>query len=65
MTTKLYLSNVFIEVAHELRGFRKHYTPPPMGAWKIGDHIKALSIADTYRVYGMFIPGIFAMKRWE
>ncbi|WP_309493017.1 vWA domain-containing protein [Candidatus Hecatella orcuttiae] len=65
MTTKLYLSNVFIEVAHELRGFRKHYTPPPMGAWRIGDHIKALSIPDTYRVYGMFIPGIFAMKRWE
>jgi hypothetical protein len=63
--TKLYLSNVFIEVAMDLRGFRTQYIPPPMGAWKIGDNIKSLSIPDTYRMYGMFIPGIFAMKRFE
>lgn len=65
MATKLYFSNVFIITAHELRGFRKQYTPPPMGAWNIGDHVKALSIPDTFRVYGMFIPGVFALKKFE
>ncbi|MEM3737461.1 MAG: VWA domain-containing protein [Candidatus Bathyarchaeia archaeon] len=63
--TKLHFNNVFIITAHELKGFRRQHTPPPMGAWNIGDHIKALSIPDTFRIYGMFIPGVFAMKKWE
>jgi len=61
---KLYLYNMFVMVSPTLRGV-KPSEHPIYEIWNLGDHPRELSLTDTYRHYGVFIPGVFAIRRRE
>jgi len=63
-TRKLYLYNMLQTISPILRAFRTA-DYPVMEIWNPGDHPSELSIVDTYRIYGILIPGVFAIKRRE
>ncbi len=63
-TRKLYLYNILQTISPILRAFRTA-DYPVMEIWNPGDHPSELSIVDTYRIYGILIPGVFAIKRRE
>lgn len=55
---------LYLDVSEKLRGTRTSFNPPPT-IWNIGDPVQELSIADTYRTFGTFVPGVLAVKRRE
>ena len=63
-TRKLYLYNMLQTISPILRAFRTA-DYPVMEIWNPGDHPSELSIVDTYRIYGILVPGVFAIKRRE
>ena len=63
-TRKLYLYNLLQTISPILRAFRTA-DYPVMEIWNPGDHPSELSIVDTYRIYGILVPGVFAIKRRE
>ena len=61
---KLQLHSVFMEFLRSARGSLKS-SSRPLENWSMGDDFRVLSLADTYRLFGVFIPGVSAVKRKE
>ncbi|MFQ5999092.1 MAG: VWA domain-containing protein, partial [Candidatus Bathyarchaeia archaeon] len=61
---KLQLNSVFMEFLHSARGSMKS-SSRPLENWSMGDDFRVLSLPDTYRLFGVFIPGVSAVKRKE
>ncbi|MBI2185163.1 MAG: VWA domain-containing protein [Thaumarchaeota archaeon] len=55
---------LYLDVSEKLRGTRTSFNPPPT-VWNLGDPIQELSIPDTYRIYGVFAPGVLAVRKRE
>ena len=61
---KLYLYQLVQLVSPVLRGLRTADFPI-FEIWSPGDDPRELSLIDTMRLYGMLVPGVFAIKRRE
>jgi len=61
---KLYLYHLVQLVSPVLRGLRTADFPI-FEIWSPGDDPRELSLVDTMRLYGLLIPGVFAVKRRE
>jgi len=61
---KLYLYHLVQMVSPVLRGLRTADFPI-FEIWNPGDDPRELSLIDTMRIYGILVPGVFAIKRRE
>ncbi len=63
-TKKLHLYHLVQLVSPVLRGL-KTADFPIFEVWNPGDDLRELSLLDTLRIYGIFIPGVLAVRRRE
>jgi len=63
-TKRLYLYHLVQLVSPVLRGLRTADFPI-FEVWSPGDDPRELSLVDTMRLYGIVVPGVFAVKRRE
>ncbi len=61
---KLYLYQLVEVMSPILRGLRTADFPV-LETWSPGDDPRELSVVDTIRIYGILIPGVFAIRRRE